>query len=129
MERKPKLDSDHRIRASYDRLATDYARKIYSELEHKPFDRNQLDRFASLVSEQDLVVDLGCGPGQIARYLADRRVRAFGLDLSHGMLLEAQRLNPGIGFVEGDMLALPIGANQLGDPHPVAVIDRDPLQR
>jgi SAM-dependent methyltransferase len=114
MEPKPKLESDHRTQASYDRLAGEYARRIYSELENKPFDRNQLDDFADLIREQGMVVDLGCGPGQIAGYLADRGVSVIGLDLSHGMLLEAERLNPGIAFVQGNMLALPIRSNQLG---------------
>jgi SAM-dependent methyltransferase len=114
MEPKPKLESDCRTQASYDRLAGEYARRIYSELENKPFDRNQLDHFADLIREPGMVVDLGCGPGQIARYLADRGVSVIGLDLSHGMLLEAERLNPGIAFVQGNMLALPIRSNQLG---------------
>ena len=127
---KLKLESSHRTRSSYDRLATDYARKIYSELENKPFDRNQLDRFASLVREHGMVIDLGCGPGQIARYLADRGVTVFGLDLSHGMLLEAERLNPGISFIEGNMLTLPIGSNQLGGItafYSIIHLDRDRL--
>ena len=127
---KPKLESSHRTRSSYDRLATDYARKIYSELENKPFDRHQLDRFASLVREQGMVADLGCGPGQIARYLADRGITVFGLDLSHGMLLEAQRLNPGMAFVEGDILAVPVGSNQLGGItafYSIIHLDRDRL--
>ena len=127
---KLKLESSHRTRSSYDRLATDYARKIYSELENKPFDRNQLDRFASLVREHGMVTDLGCGPGQIARYLADRGVTVFGLDLSHGMLLEAERLNPGISFIEGNMLTLPIGSNQLGGItafYSIIHLDRDRL--
>ena len=107
MESNPKLESSHRIRSSYDKLAGEYARRIYSELENKPFDRQQIDNLATLACEQGVLVDVGCGPGQIARYLADRGAHVFGLDLSHRMLLEAQRLNPGIAFVEGDMLALP----------------------
>jgi trans-aconitate methyltransferase len=52
------------------------------------------------------VCALGCGPGQIARYLGDRRVEAHGIDLSPGMVAEARRLNPDIPFSQGDMLAL-----------------------
>jgi hypothetical protein len=35
------------IRESYDRIADEYARRIYNELQHKPFDRDLLDRFAA----------------------------------------------------------------------------------
>ena len=49
---------------------------------------------------------MGCGPGQVARYLRNAKVDVFGLDLSPRMTQEARRLNPGITFREGDMLAL-----------------------
>jgi SAM-dependent methyltransferase len=113
MDTKQKIEDNKKIRASYDRLASDYASRIYCELAHKPFDRRQLDNFANLVSKDTVVVDLGCGPGQIARYLKDKGVNACGLDLSLGMLLEARKLNPDIPFVQGDMLTLPFAPNQL----------------
>jgi SAM-dependent methyltransferase len=50
---------------------------------------------------------LGCGPGQIARYLHRQGVNTLGVDLSPRMVAEAQRLNPDIHFHRGDMLALP----------------------
>jgi hypothetical protein len=34
------------IRESYDRLADEYAHRIFNELQHKPLDRELLDRFA-----------------------------------------------------------------------------------
>jgi ubiquinone/menaquinone biosynthesis C-methylase UbiE len=105
---------NQRVRASYDTIAGEYAQHIYSELENKPFDRQWLNRFADLMHGQGMVVDLGCGPGQISRYLADRGISVLGLDLSHGMLLEAQRLNSSAALVEADMLAFPIASNQLG---------------
>src|SRR5262249_2709179 len=54
------------------------------------------------------VCDVGCGPGQVARYLHDRGATVFGLDLSPGMLQQARQLNPEITFREGNMLALDI---------------------
>jgi ubiquinone/menaquinone biosynthesis C-methylase UbiE len=42
----------------------------------------------------------------VARYLHERGVRVFGIDLSPVMLEQAQRLNPGIPFRQGDMLSL-----------------------
>lgn len=94
------------LRDSYDRVAPEYAAHIYDELRHKPLDRELLDRLAARVSSLGPICDLGCGPGQVARYLHDRGASVFGLDLSDGMLAQARRLNPGIEFRQGDMLAL-----------------------
>jgi SAM-dependent methyltransferase len=94
------------IRASYDQLADEYARRIFNELHYKPLDRELLDRFAAKVVGQGLVCDMGCGPGQVARYLRDAGTIVFGLDLSPGMLEQARTLNPDIPFREGNMMAL-----------------------
>jgi ubiquinone/menaquinone biosynthesis C-methylase UbiE len=97
------------IRADYDRIAEDYARKIYGELEHKPFDRAVLSRFTSAVQGRGRVCDMGTGPGHVARYLRDDGADVFGLDLSPQMLEQARRLNPDIPFREGNMLAVDLG--------------------
>jgi len=96
------------IRESYDRVAEEYARRLFDELRHKPLDRELLDRFAQRVKNRGEVCDMGCGPGHVARYLKDAGVTAFGLDLSPGMLEQARKLNPDIAFREGNMLALDI---------------------
>jgi SAM-dependent methyltransferase len=44
----------------------------------------------------------------VARYLHDRGVRVTGLDLSPAMVEQARRLNPGIAFRQGNMLALDV---------------------
>ena len=102
------------IQKSYDTVAREYADEIYEELAGKPFDREVLERFAERVRGRGRVCDLGCGPAQIARYLRDRGVDAFGLDLSGGMLRQAQRLNPDLQWVQSSMLALGIGSETLG---------------
>jgi len=94
------------IRESYDRLADEYARRIFSELQHKPLDRELLDRFAAKVVGRGEVCDMGCGPGQVARYLRDAGATVFGLDLSPRMLEQARRLSPDISFREGNMMSL-----------------------
>lgn len=94
------------IRDSYDRLADEYARRLFHELENKPFDRALLDRFAAEIAERGEACEMGCGPGQVARYLRDRGVNVSGLDLSAGMLGHARRLNPDILFRQGDMMVL-----------------------
>jgi ubiquinone/menaquinone biosynthesis C-methylase UbiE len=99
------------VQASYDRIADEYARRIYDELRSKPLDRKLLDRFAESVRKAGVVCDLGCGPGQIARYLHERGVAVCGMDLSAGMIERARQLNPDIEFHQGDMRALPIRDN------------------
>jgi SAM-dependent methyltransferase len=96
------------IRESYDRLAEEYTRRIADELQHKPLDRELLDRFAKQTKGRGDVCDMGCGPGHVARYLRDAGASVFGLDLSPGMLEQAQKLNPDIPFREENMLSLDI---------------------
>jgi SAM-dependent methyltransferase len=94
------------IQKSYDRIADQYARRIYHELEGKPFDRELLSRFVKAVGESGEICDMGCGPGHVARYLQSLGANVFGLDISPGMVEQARRLNPSTRFQVGDMLAL-----------------------
>jgi len=94
------------IRESYDRVAEEYARRIFDELQHKLMDRELLDRFVRDTRGRSEICDMGCGPGQVARYLKDAGASVFGLDLSPGMLQQARKLNPDIEFREGNMMAL-----------------------
>lgn len=96
------------VKSCYDLVADEYARRIYDELEHKPLDRQLLDRFADSVRGKGMTCDLGCGPGHVARYLRAKGIDVCGMDLSPGMIATAERLNPGIRFEQGDMRALPL---------------------
>ena len=91
---------------SYDRLADEYVRRIYEELQHKPLDRQLLDQFSARVRGNGLVCDLGCGPGHVARYLREQGAQIFGIDLSPELVQRARRLNPGIEFQQGNIFAL-----------------------
>ena len=55
------------LQSSYDQVAEEYVERIFHELEHKPLDRELLDRFAANVRDLGPVCDMGCGPGHIAR--------------------------------------------------------------
>jgi SAM-dependent methyltransferase len=93
---------------SYDRVAGDYVRRIADELQHKPLDRQLLDRFAASVRNSGPVCDIGCGPGHVAQYLHQQGLDVCGIDLSSGMIEQARRLNPGLHFQQGDMTALDV---------------------
>jgi ubiquinone/menaquinone biosynthesis C-methylase UbiE len=106
-DRRPQLTKQKsELEASYDRVAEEYAAEYSNELERKPFDCEVLDEFAASVRDQGRVCEIGCGPGHISRYLQDRGVSMFGIDLSEEMVNCAQRINPDISFLKGNMLSL-----------------------
>jgi len=87
-------------------LAAEYARRIYHELEGKPFDRAFLDRLARDMQAGE-ILDVGCGPGHVGRYLRERGIPGRGLDISAEMVRLASELNPDVEFRQGDMRDLP----------------------
>ena len=53
------------------------------------------------------MIDLGCGPGQTTRFLADNGVTdIIGTDLSSGMIAKARELSSDLQFKTADMLKL-----------------------
>jgi ubiquinone/menaquinone biosynthesis C-methylase UbiE len=99
------------LQRSYDAVAAQYVKHIYGELEHKPLDRQLLDNFADALQDAGPCVDLGCGPGHVTRYLAERGLDISGIDISKNMVKQARKLNPGIKFAQGDMQQLDVEDN------------------
>jgi SAM-dependent methyltransferase len=72
---------------------------------------SQAARFQVLVDNIDLagssLLDVGCGPGDLWKFLSGRGVAAryTGVDILPKMVAEAQRRCPGVRFVVGDVLA------------------------
>src|SRR5689334_11444006 len=99
--------------AGYDAVAEEYGARFFDELAAKPLDRALLDCLVELTRGRGMVADIGCGPGQIARYLADHGAEATGIDLAPEMVKLAQRLSPDIPFQQGDMLALDLEDDSL----------------
>jgi ubiquinone/menaquinone biosynthesis C-methylase UbiE len=94
------------VQSAYDRVAEDYAEHFRDEMDNKPFDRKMLDWLIEKVGGLGVICDLGCGPGQVARYLQDHGAKACGVDISSGMVEQARKLNTDIAFEQGDMLGL-----------------------
>jgi SAM-dependent methyltransferase len=92
-------------RSSYDAIAAGYASQLEGEIETRVIDRAALTAFAELVGA-GRAVDLGCGPGHVAAFLAERMVDVFGIDLSPGMVEQARTLHPHLHFEVGSMTAL-----------------------
>jgi len=102
-----------KIERVYDSLAKEYADTFSGDHEKKPKDREILVRFAREIGNRRPVWDLGCGPGQTARYLKDLGLTISGLDLSEGLLVQARALNPDIHFQKGNILDLEFEDNSI----------------
>ncbi|MBL1096368.1 class I SAM-dependent methyltransferase [Streptomyces coffeae] len=104
------------VRESYNTVATAYTERVPPPAELDPLSRAMLAAFAELVRTADRgpVADLGCGPGKVTAHLAQRGVRAFGIDLSPKMVELAREAYPGLRFAVGSMTALDIENDHLG---------------
>lgn len=101
------MDQDpDEVRKQYNMLAKEYGEAFSGEHEKKPMDREVLRRFSLEIGNGRPVWDLGCGPGQTAKYLKDLGVEISGMDLSEKMLERAGSLHPGIPFRKGNLLDL-----------------------
>lgn len=93
------------LRAGYATVAHAYAEHLVGELAGKPLDRAFLGAFVERA--RGAILDLGCGPGHVAAFLAGRGATVEGVDLSPEMIAEARARFPAIAFTVGDMFALP----------------------
>ncbi|HXL18966.1 MAG TPA: class I SAM-dependent methyltransferase, partial [Streptosporangiaceae bacterium] len=95
------------IRRVYEGMAEDYAVRFGDELREPDSDTEFLD--AALIDLPDgPVLDVGCGPAQVSRFLARRGRTAIGIDLAPGMLAAAARLVPQAKLIAADLPTLPL---------------------
>ncbi len=98
------------LASSYDVVADSYDTTFDDELDGKPRDRELLADFAA--STGDPIVDVGCGPEHIGRFVREAGRDVFGLDLSSAMARRADgRLDAGL---VADMRSLPFATAGLG---------------
>jgi ubiquinone/menaquinone biosynthesis C-methylase UbiE len=95
-----------RVRAAYDAVADSYDARFSDELDYKPLDRALLHALCEL-SIGGTLADVGCGPGQVSRLLAERHADVVGLDVSAAMIALARHRNPRLTFTVASMLDLP----------------------
>ena len=107
-------DEDHvaTARAVYDRAAPRYVQFVGTEISSAtegPIDRSLLVAFVELIKRQTAgrVADVGCGPGRVAAFMAERGLDVVGVDVSQAMLAVARTAHPHIKFEEGQLDALP----------------------
>ena len=97
-------------RATYERMAVDYARRIddYAAAD-------EAERFMRLAASSawtgPRILDAGCGPGRDAALLRLAGAEVVGLDLARAMLHEARRLDESAQLSQGDLRRLPFAAS------------------
>lgn len=96
---------DQRVLAAYDAAAQGYAAQLSDELTDKPFDRWLLTRVAELAAGGP-VVEVGCGPGQVAAFLRAAGAQVSGVDRSPAMIDIARERHPEMTFTVGDLRSL-----------------------
>jgi ubiquinone/menaquinone biosynthesis C-methylase UbiE len=96
------------VRHVYENIADGYAGRFGDDLEHSLLDSTVLQDAVDLLSPSALVLDLGCGPGQVASYLMERGCRAVGIDLTPKMLDVARHVDPHLALINGTLLQLPV---------------------
>ena len=102
------MQAQENIIDCYNKTAKNYSEKFVNELGHKHFDTLLLSAFASENRDRGKLIDLGCGPGQTTKWLADCGWKnILGVDLSSEMITIAKNNYPLIDFETADMLRLP----------------------
>ena len=106
------------VRDSYDRVADNYVDMVLTtgigDIRVHPWLRAAMDVFADAVRGLGPVLDVGCGPGTITAYLAERGVDAAGVDLSPRMIEHARRLHPECAFSVGSSTELDLAEASYG---------------
>ena len=87
----------------YDEFAAWYERERHDGY-HRMIDDLEVDLLSEHVQGRD-VLEVGCGTGLILHRVAQGAKRAVGIDISQGMLEQAQRR--GLEVAQADVLALP----------------------
>ncbi|MGY3340706.1 ubiquinone/menaquinone biosynthesis C-methylase UbiE [Streptomyces filamentosus] len=106
------------VRASYNRVADNYADMVLTtgigDIRKHPWQKAAIDAFADSVGDLGPVLDVGCGPGTVTGYLAERGLDVSGVDLSPRMIEHARRLHPHCRFDVASATELDLGEESLG---------------
>jgi ubiquinone/menaquinone biosynthesis C-methylase UbiE len=95
-------------RKSFNLAAEKYYELFKDEMRQKKYDRVLLDEFARNFDSDSIIFDVGCGPGHITSYLADKGLNILGIDISERCIEIARREHPKLRFRVMDMAKLDI---------------------
>ena len=96
----------------YDKDHINYYEKFSDELIKKPYDKEFLTRFISLIDQDRKILDVGCcSSAQQARFFRDKGFKVTSIDLSKNCIETAKQNFPDIDFKQMDMLEMDFGTN------------------
>lgn len=84
---------------TYDIIAQDYNKAFGNDMSDKKY----IDKFLKKVSPGGKILDVGCGVGNLTKYIKDNNFDVMGIDLSKKMLNIAIKRFPDIKFKLMDM--------------------------
>jgi SAM-dependent methyltransferase len=96
----------------FDKVANRFARSIDGTIESGTYARGKLfvELSQAAFPPRGHVLDFGCGPGRLSVLLGTAGFSVLGVDISHGMIAEAQAI---------DRLMLPVEFVPISDAHQV----------
>jgi SAM-dependent methyltransferase len=97
-----------RAYAAFPGGASEYAARFGEDIVRNEFDRGIIDE---AIGDAARVLDVGCGPAQVASYVESRGMFGVGVDLTAEMLVAAQARLGTPPLVNGDVLSLPFGSS------------------
>lgn len=107
-------EAESAAQRGYDDMAELYTNHVALEMTVPSIVRSALDAFALRVQKHGgLVADVGCGPGHVTAYLAERGLDIFGVDNSPALLEIARASQPDIRFEIGQLASLPVEGGSL----------------
>lgn len=85
-------------RETYNKIASNYEKEYGNDLSDAPY----IDSFLSQV-EGNYILDMGCGPGTLSKYIANKGYNVDAIDYSEEMLKIAREKINNVNFIQMDM--------------------------
>lgn len=98
------MDKSKQASSVYDKIAEPYAKEFSKSSEY-------IDEFLTLLPKNAKILDVGCGVGVDAGYMASKGFEVVGIDLSKEMLKLAKQKFPKIDFRKQDIRKLDFPPN------------------
>jgi ubiquinone/menaquinone biosynthesis C-methylase UbiE len=100
------MNKKEEIIKAYDMAADEYGSAIWNGLEGKQFDQLLLNWFASLIPDDDTVLEIGAGIGEVSGYLTFQGIKCLGTDISKKIIENNKKYYPQVQFEVQDYFHL-----------------------